>query len=98
DAQPREHRFGGPGETVTLKVVAEFADGSREDVTPFCEFRAKDDYIADVTPAGAVRGLHPGDTAVVISYRGNLATARALVPAPAAPSFVYPDLPEANFI
>ncbi len=49
-------------------------------------------------PSGAVRGLHPGDTAVVISYRGNLTTARVLVPAPAAPGFVYPDIPEANFI
>jgi hypothetical protein len=98
DAQPREYRLAGPGKTVVLRVVAEFADGSREDVTPFCAFRAKDDYIADVAAASVVRGLHPGDTAIVISYGGNLATTRVLVPAPAAPGFVYPNVPELNFI
>ncbi len=67
DAQPREYRFTGPGETVTLRVAAEFADGSREDVTPFCAFRPKDDYIAETTTDGMVRGLHPGATAVVIT-------------------------------
>jgi hypothetical protein len=45
-----------------------------------------------------VRGLHPGDTAVVVSYGGNLATAGVLVPAPASPGFVYPPVPENNFI
>jgi hypothetical protein len=98
DVRPREHCFAGPGETVALQVVAAFADGSHEDVTPFCAFRIKDDYIADVAATGEVRGLHPGDTAVVISYGGNLATARVLVPAPAAPGFVYPSIAEVNFI
>src|SRR5262249_51466664 len=41
DAQPREHRFAGSMNTIELHVIAEFADGSREDVTPFCAFRAK---------------------------------------------------------
>jgi hypothetical protein len=45
-----------------------------------------------------VRALHPGDTPVVISYCGHLATARVLVPAPAAPGFVYPDVRAAHFI
>jgi hypothetical protein len=98
DVTPRQHRLDGPGQTVALKVVAEFADGSREDVTPFCAYRTKDDYVAEVTPGGAVHGLHPGDTAVVVSYRGDLATARVLVPAPAAPGFVYTDVPAANYI
>src|SRR6516165_10190068 len=50
DVTPRQHRLDGPGQTVALKVVAEFADGSREDVTPFCAYRTKDDYVAEVTP------------------------------------------------
>lgn len=98
DIHPREYSFAGPGETVALQVVAEFTDGSREDVTPFCAFRAQDDYIADVAATGQVRGLHPGDTAVVISYGGNLATARVLVPAPLASGFIYPHVAENNFI
>ncbi|HZY83972.1 MAG TPA: DUF1549 and DUF1553 domain-containing protein [Gemmataceae bacterium] len=98
EVRPREHRLAGPGQTVALRVVAEFADGSREDVTPFCAFRARDDYVADVAPTGVVHGLRPGDTAVVVSYRGDLATARVLVPAPAASGFIYPNVPEANYI
>jgi hypothetical protein len=98
DVQPREYRFAGPGATTALRVVAEFADGSREDVTPFCAFRAKDDYIAEATPDGVVRGLHRGDTAIIISYGGNLTAARVLVPSPAAADFVYPNVPENNFI
>jgi hypothetical protein len=98
DVQPPEHRFARPGQTATFQVVAEFTDGSREDVTPFCALRAKDDYIADVSGDGEVRGLHPGDTALVISYGGNLTAARVLVPAPAAADFVYPKICEENFI
>jgi hypothetical protein len=97
EAQPREHRFAEPGETKELRVVAEFANGTREDVTPFCTFRAQDDYIAEAMPNGIVRGLHRGDTAIIISYGGNLTTARVLVPAPAAPDG-YPNIAENNFI
>jgi hypothetical protein len=98
DVQPREHRFARPGELIQLKVVVEFGDGTREDMTSFCEYRVKDDYIADVSPTGQVQGVHPGDTAVVIAYRGNLLTARVFVPAPVEPGFVYPAVPEVNFI
>src|SRR5262249_12706641 len=42
--------------------------------------------------------LHPGDTAVVISYRGNVQGVRALVKVPMEPGFVYPQIPEVNFI
>jgi hypothetical protein len=98
DVRPAEHRFGGPGEKVALRVFAAFADGSREDVTPFCEFRVKDDYVADALPTGEVVGRRPGDTAVVVSYRGNLAAARFLVARRAAAGFVYPKVPEANYV
>jgi hypothetical protein len=98
EIQPCEYRFSGPGQTAALQVLARFTDGSCEDVTPFCEFRTRDDFVADVSTEGAVRGLHPGDTAVIISYRGNLTTSRVLVPVPAGPDFIYPPIPEANYI
>jgi len=98
DVEPREHRFRNPGETVRLRVLVDFGDGSRHDMTPFCEFRVKDDYIADVSSSGEVRGLHPGDTPVVVGYRGHLLTARVLVPVPVQKDFVYPPVPEVNFI
>jgi hypothetical protein len=98
DVQPREHRFNQPGETMKLKVIVEFGDGTREDMTPFCEFRSKDDFIAEVSPTGEVRGLRPGDAAVVIAYRGNLLTGHVYVPARVSPSYVYPSVPHVNFI
>src|SRR5262249_54590292 len=77
---PEERALRGPGETANLKVVAEYADGTQADVTRFADFRARDDSVAAVSPLGRVRGLRPGDTPIVVSYRGNLAAARVLVP------------------
>src|SRR5436853_512318 len=35
-----------PGQTLRIRVTATFADGTKEDVTPFCDFRVADDAIA----------------------------------------------------
>jgi len=98
DVFPSEHLFRRPGETVGLKVIVHFVDSSRADMTPFCNFRVKDDAVATVSPEGVVRGVRPGDTAVIISYRGKLLTARVLVPVPAGKGIVPPPLPEVNYI
>ena len=98
EVTPAEHLFAKPGATQQLKVTAHYADGSHADVTPFCDFRVNDDYIAEVEPGGKLRGLRPGDTPVVISYRGNVLAARALVPVPVGAGFTYPKLPQVNFI
>src|SRR5205823_9086896 len=45
-----------------------------------------------------VKSLRPGDTALVVSYRGNVLAARVLVPTPAAAGFKYPDVTENNYI
>jgi hypothetical protein len=95
---PAEPAFARPGETARLAVRARFADGTEEDVTPFCDFRSGDDAVAEVTAAGGVRGLRPGDAAVVVSYRGHVRAVRVLVPRPAPPGFRYPAVPEVNFI
>jgi hypothetical protein len=98
DVSPREHWFAKADDTVALKVLVEFADGTRADVTPFCDFRVKDDGVAEVSPLGEVRALRPGDTPTIVSYRGNLVAARVLVPAPASKDFVFPKVSEENYI
>jgi hypothetical protein len=95
---PPEVAFGKPGEASRLVVRARFADGSEEDVTAFSDFRVADDAVAEVSPLGQVKSLRPGDTACTVIYRGNVQAVRLLVPMPAAPGFVYPNLPAANFI
>jgi hypothetical protein len=95
---PPEYAFVRSGDSGKLTVEATFADGSTEDVTAFCEFRTNDDSVAEISPGGLVRGLQPGDAAVVVSYRGNVRPVRVLVPAESPAGFVYPDTPEVNFI
>src|SRR5262249_36358005 len=95
---PREHVLAEPGAGAALHVQATYTDGSCADVTPFCNFRSKDEAVASVSPEGEVRAHRTGDTALIISYRGNLATAHVLVPRPADAGAIYPDVAEANFI
>jgi hypothetical protein len=95
---PSELAFRKPKESGQLRVGARFADGSEEDITPFCDFRTNDDAVAEVNSTGQVQSLRPGDTAIVVSYRGSVLPVRVMVPLEAAPGFVYPQLPEANYI
>jgi hypothetical protein len=94
---PREHVFARAGQEIGLRAKVEFADGTSEDLTQFCDFRAKDDAIAEVTSSGVVRGLRPGDTPIIIAYRGELTTVRVFIPAEGS-SGPPTDLPSANFI
>jgi hypothetical protein len=81
-----------------LKVTAQFADGSAENVTAFCDFRVQDDTVAEIGSLGNVSAQRPGDTGLVVSYRGVVKAIRVLVPAAAPAGFEYPDVPAANFI
>ena len=58
---------------------------------PFCDFRTNDDAVAEVTNLGAVKALRPGDTAVVVTYRGNVLPVRVLVPMALPAGFAYPE-------
>jgi hypothetical protein len=95
---PPEYAFAKPGQKGQLRVQATFADGSTETITSLCDFRTNDDAVVEVTPLGGLRGIRPGDTGVVVSYRGNVVPVRVLVPFNAKPGFRYPDTPQVNFI
>jgi hypothetical protein len=71
-----------PGEGYRLKVQATFADGTSEDVTPYCSFTSLDKAVAVVDAGGRALGLSVGDTALVVRYRAYPATALILVPRP----------------
>jgi hypothetical protein len=95
---PPELALARPGAAGQLLVKATFADGSEEDITPFCEFRTNDDAIAEVSNLGVVKGLRAGDTAIVVSYRGNVVPVRVLVPYAAGDGFQYPKVAEVNYV
>jgi hypothetical protein len=95
---PAEFAFAKPQETGQLQVKAVFADGTAEPITSLCDFRTNDEAVVEVTPQGGLRAVRPGDTAIIVSYRGNVLPVRVLVPFEAKPGFVYPSVPEVNFI
>lgn len=64
---------------VRLTIFATFADGTREDVTAFCEFRSQNETVACVE-GPAVRRVGPGDTHIIAIYRGHSASVAVLSP------------------
>jgi Protein of unknown function (DUF1549)/Protein of unknown function (DUF1553) len=88
---PKEYVFVQPGQTAKMKVTAKFADGSEEDITPFCDFRVQDDAVARVSTLGDISAARPGDSGFVVLYRGKVTSARILVPTAATGDRKYPD-------
>jgi hypothetical protein len=82
EAQPTEILLAGPGHVAAFKIFARHADGSREDVTCFCDFRHGKDAPARVDAAGRVEGLKPGSMLVHAFYRGRPQTVAVFVKAP----------------
>ena len=95
---PPEYAFAKPGQTGQLAILAHFADGSQENISCFCDYRSNDDTIVEVTPLGQVKARRAGDTAVIVSYRGNVLPVRVMVPGELKPGFAYPKVPEVNAI
>ncbi len=80
-----------------LVVTATFADGTKEDITPFCDFKITDDAIAAVSPLGLLTPRQPGDAGLTVLYRGSVKAIRVLVPSPVGKT-AYPKVPEVNGI
>src|SRR5262249_11702065 len=95
---PAGLEFKKAGETVAGRVKPRLADGSEEDIPALCDFRVNDDAVAELAGPGAVRALRPGDTPVVVSYRGHVLPVRVMVPLEAKAGSRYPKLPEVNYI
>jgi hypothetical protein len=95
---PPEYAFRKAGQTGQLQVKAGFADGTTETITTLCDFRTNDEAVVEVTPLGELRAVRPGDTAVIVSYRGQVVPVRVLVPVEAKPGTRYPNVPPVNFI
>ena len=69
DIAPAEIRFAGDDDApVQLSVIARWADGTAEDVTPLCRFSSNDDSVATIDENGLVSGDVAGDTHVVVFY------------------------------
>ncbi|WP_254508513.1 DUF1549 and DUF1553 domain-containing protein [Anatilimnocola floriformis] len=78
--EPREIVFRKKGEQARLRVIAEWTDGSQEDVTSLCRFRSNDESLAEIDENGVVTALGPGDTAVVAFYDNGVTPIPVLLP------------------
>jgi Protein of unknown function (DUF1553)/Protein of unknown function (DUF1549) len=67
-------------EKQTLAVRARYSDGHLRDVTWLAQFATNDAAMLEVTPAGAVRALRNGETAVRAHFRGLVTVATMTVP------------------
>jgi hypothetical protein len=68
EVTPGEIVFEKVGQKVSLCIVAQWSDGTKEDVTCLGRFRTNDEAIAEVDADGVVTCLGPGDTHVVAFY------------------------------
>jgi hypothetical protein len=93
EVEPHEIAFSAIGQTSQLRVVARWADGSREDVTPLCRFRTNDESIATIGESGLVTAAGRGDTHVVAFYDNGVAPVPVLMPVAEQTGSRYPGVP-----
>ena len=81
-----------------LQVAAEYADGTRRDVTRLCLFVSNDPATIAASKSGLVRMLRRGQADVVVRYANRVATVRLAAPFNDATDFEFAALPKPNFI
>jgi len=99
DVEPRERTYRKRA-SQPLKVTAQYADGSKRDVTRLADFVSNDKEFAQVDPTGVVRvGSLPGQSVIIARYMGFVDAAHMTVPADRTlPAKRYAKLPSHNFI
>ena len=90
---PAEITFARDREQSELRVVAHWANGLREDVTPLCRFKSNDTEVADVSEAGQVVSLGQGDTHIIVFYDNGITPVPIFRPISAATASAYPQVP-----
>ncbi|MGH7199506.1 MAG: hypothetical protein ACREJB_02810, partial [Planctomycetaceae bacterium] len=83
--EPSEILFEAVGESVPLKLIAEWSDGSREDVTPLCRFRTNDESIDTDGESGVVTAAGKGDTHIIAFYDNGIVPVAAMLAYSSAP-------------
>lgn len=77
---PNAIQFTKEGDTVSLRAVAVWSDGTQEDVTPLCRFQTNNEQIATISESGLVTAAKPGDTHVVAFYDSGVIPVPVLQP------------------
>lgn len=76
-----EGRVMDRGSDQQITVLAEYSDGTTEDVTRMALYEANDSEMAEVTEEGLVKTLDlAGEVAIMARYQGQVATFRSTIP------------------
>ncbi|MDE0818180.1 MAG: DUF1549 domain-containing protein, partial [Pirellulaceae bacterium] len=95
-----QQRSMKPSEQQQLIVMAEYSDGSRNDVTGQSAFQSNENTIVEVNDQGKITaGPIPGESTIMVRFMGTFATCRVLIPllGDVAPEY-YSELQRNNFI
>lgn len=89
-----------PKQSFPLRVMAEYSDGRRRDVTDNTAFQSSDRTIAAISPEGVLQaGPVPGEAAIMVRYMNHIAVCAVTIPLPGTvPDEVYAKLPRNNEI
>lgn len=90
---PEEIVFTQDGQQAQLTVIAVWADGTREDVTPLARYTTNNDQIAMIDRDGVVQAADPGDTHVVIAYDKEVVAIPVIQPYNNQIAANYPEVP-----
>lgn len=93
DVTPTEIVFKKKGQTVQLKAVVHWSDGTAEDVTPLCRYRSNDESVATIDEVGLVTAMDKGDTHVVAFYDNGVSPIPTMMPVSDKIGPSYPDVP-----
>ena len=75
-----QQRICGVGQSQQLRVEAEYADGTRRDVTALAKFDSLDDGVVETTSQGLVTCTSKGQAGVMIRYEGQAEVALFVSP------------------
>ena len=94
--EPASHSLA-PREQFQLRVIAEYSDGHRRDVTDGSAFQSNDRTIAAIAAAGdgvVQAGSIPGEAAIMARYMNHIAVCAVTIPLPGdVPDSAYEQLP-----
>lgn len=94
---PREAAMDVAGRNQQFLVVAHYADGTSRDVTREAHFSVSNTEVTEVNPAGVVRGLRRGESALLVRYEGIYETALLTIMGDRS-GYQWVDVPEHNFV
>ena len=80
EVSPMELQFKKPGDSVQIRVLAHWKDGTIEDVTQLTRFRTNDESVALVNDTGLVTAKGRGDTHVVAFYDNGVQPVPVIFP------------------